>query len=330
MRTEANGSRTIDPARSYDSVRTTQTMHDEEMKLRVEQQMLNKQIPVNVQPQIVQNLGLTGQGQPATMAYVNPFANTAQPGPFSIKPPLLSDLTGFDLGVDDSSSDYADYGNQIKNRRGQINMLDERSEGELGELDGSDESLGEIMPSNTNIVGRPLDSSKTRQSRYGDQQSNQKPTSMKSAASRPANMMSLKKDARDTRPLGQVQTVSNYEGGGEPTASAYDFHEFDDSTDLGPSPQKARPRHDMDRPIYDSKEDPIPKNKKKGGNNSKLVAMSGESFGGNPIVHSSGGMQEAIKRGKQGKTRGEQIPEDFLENFDDALESGELDPALLR
>lgn len=162
MRAEANGSKSIDPAKSYDSIRTTQTMHDEEMKLRVEQQMLNKQIPVNIQPQIVQNLGLTTQAQPATMAYVNPFANTAQPGPFSIKPPLLSDLTGFDLGVDDSSSDYADYSNQIKQRRDQINMLDERSEGELGELDASNESLGEIIPSNTNIVGRPLDSSKTR------------------------------------------------------------------------------------------------------------------------------------------------------------------------
>ena len=127
-----------------------------------------------------------------------------------------------------------------------------------------------------------------------------------------------------------MQTVSNFEGGNEPTTSAYEFYEFDDSTDMVQSPQKSKPRNDIERPIYDSKEDPIPKNKKKGGNNSKLVAMSGESFGGNPIVHSSGGMQEAIKKAKHGKTRGEQIPEDFLENFDDALESGELDPALLR
>lgn len=52
IRAEANGSQ-VDPAKSYDSVRTTQTLRDEEMKLRVEQQMLNKQIPVNVQPQIV-------------------------------------------------------------------------------------------------------------------------------------------------------------------------------------------------------------------------------------------------------------------------------------
>lgn len=85
-----------------------------------------------------------------------------------MKPPLLSDLTGFDLGVDDSSSDFADYNAQLKKRRDQINMLDERSEGELGELDASNESLGEIIPSNTNIVGKPLDSVKTR-SRYGDQ-----------------------------------------------------------------------------------------------------------------------------------------------------------------
>lgn len=38
----------FDPTKSYDSIRTTQTMKDEEMKLRVEQQMLQKSIPVNI------------------------------------------------------------------------------------------------------------------------------------------------------------------------------------------------------------------------------------------------------------------------------------------
>lgn len=227
-----------------------------------------------------------------------------------MKPPLLSDLTGFDLGVDDSSSDFADYNAQLKKRRDQINMLDERSEGELGELDASNESLGEIIPSNTNIVGKPLDSAKTR-SRYGDQSNHQ--TSQKSMHSRPSNMMSHKKD-----PLAQVQTVGGYEGGGERTASAYDYNDFEDSTDMLPTAYKPPTRKDIDKPTYDSKEDPIPKNKKKG-NAGKYVAMSGESFGGaNPMVHSSGSayMQDVIKTAKNGKSRGE-IPEDFLEHFDE-------------
>lgn len=36
--------------RSLDSIKTTQTMRDEEIKLRCEQQLLNKQIPINVHP----------------------------------------------------------------------------------------------------------------------------------------------------------------------------------------------------------------------------------------------------------------------------------------
>lgn len=39
LRSNAKGD-SFDPTKSYDSVRTTQTMRDEEMKLRVEQQML--------------------------------------------------------------------------------------------------------------------------------------------------------------------------------------------------------------------------------------------------------------------------------------------------
>ena len=136
-----------------------------------------------------------------------------------MKPPLLSDLTGFDLGVDDSSSDFADYNAQLKKRRDQINMLDERSEGELGELDASNESLGEIIPSNTNIVGKPLDSTKTR-SRYGD-------ASQKAMQGRSSNMMPQLSHKKD--PLAQVQAVG-YEGGGGRSASAYD--DFEDSADM--------------------------------------------------------------------------------------------------
>ena len=66
---------------------------------------------------------------------------------------------------------------------------------------------------------------------------------------------------KDTRPL--AQTV-NYEGGKEGTHSAYTYDEFDDSV----SPSKKAPfiNSDLDilpTPIYDSKEDPIPKIKSK-------------------------------------------------------------------
>ena len=112
-----------------------------------------------------------------------------------------------------------------------------------------------------------------------------------------------------------------YEGGGERSASAYDYNDFEDSTDMIPSAQKHMTVKDYEMPIYDSKEDPIPKQKKKGpgGPGGKGVAMSGESFGGqNPMIHSSGGMHEAIKNAKNGKNnRGERIPENFLEEFDD-------------
>ena len=50
-----------------------------------------------------------------------------------------------------------------------------------------------------------------------------------------------------------------YEGGGERTASAYDYNDFEDSTDMIPSAQKHMTVKDYEMPIYDSKEDPIPK-----------------------------------------------------------------------
>lgn len=241
--------------------------------------MLNKQIPVNVQPQIVQGLGMTSQAPATATAYINPFSNTAQPGPFSVKPPLLSDLTGFDIGVDDSSSDFADYDAQLKKRGGQLNR--ERSDGEL-ELDAVHESLGEI-PSKSSMA-----------------------KAMKSVHGRPAYPAHKK----DNRPLGQVQ--DGYEGGGARTASADDF-DVADSTDALPSAHKLRSRKDIDNPIFDSKEEPLPKTKAAGAGYARAVATSGESFG--PMMHSSGGMQEAIKNAKNRKSRG--IPEDCLEYDDD-------------
>lgn len=80
------------------------------------------------------------------------------------------------------------------------------------------------------------------------------------------------------------------------------------------------------KPIYDSKEDPIPKTKKTGGNKNNMM-MSGESFGNNPLNRSSGHGQ--IKNGR-GIPHRDQIAEDFLENDDDMQESGEINPAMFR
>ena len=72
---------------------------------------------MNVQPQIVSNLGMANQqASPNMSAYINPFGGSAQPGPFNVKPPLIADLD-FDLGIDDSESDYADYTAQYRKRK---------------------------------------------------------------------------------------------------------------------------------------------------------------------------------------------------------------------
>jgi len=60
-----------------------------------------------MQSQIARNLGLN-QPQPQPGAYVNPFAMNNGTGPpnnvFNIKPPLMGELTGFDLGGELDSS----------------------------------------------------------------------------------------------------------------------------------------------------------------------------------------------------------------------------------
>ena len=84
--------------------------------------------------------------QPNTSAYINPFGSSATHGMFSVKPPLLADFDDFDIGVDDSSSDFADYNAQLQKRKQQMNQLEARSEGEIADLDASQESLGEIIP----------------------------------------------------------------------------------------------------------------------------------------------------------------------------------------
>lgn len=89
---------------------------------------------------------------------------------------------------------------------------------------------------------------------------------------------------------------------------------------------------DLVRPIYDSKEDPIPKAKKVGGGNKANVLLSGDSFGGkgiNPLNRSSGNVQERFKNQEKNVHR-DQIDEDFLNEDDDVQESGELNPSMFR
>ena len=102
---------------------------------------------------------------------------------------------------------------------------------------------------------------------------------------------------KDTRPL--AQTV-NYEGGKEGTHSAKTYDEFDDSS--SPAKKGFYNNSEVDllpTPIYDSKEDPIPKIKQKigqknNGQNGKNnnILMSGESFGNNPLDRVSGGIDK--------------------------------------
>lgn len=64
---------------------------------------------------------------------------------FNIKPPLLGEMTGFDLGGDlDSSSDFLDFNDSYKRRNKEINILDDRSDGEVGHMVGLGQSIGEL------------------------------------------------------------------------------------------------------------------------------------------------------------------------------------------
>ena len=149
-----------------------------------------------------------------------------------------------------------------------INILDDRSEGEIGANIELGQSVGELRPSLAGNVPAKRAGSKPRYSQK-----------------------------KDERPLAQTH---DYEGG------------------LGSS---SKMEHE---PIYDSKEDPIPKAKRIGGNKGS-VFVSGDSFGQNPMNRSSG--HEKVKRGMPHR---DQIAEDFLENDDDLQESGEINPSMFR
>ena len=85
---------------------------------------------------------------------------------------------------------------------------------------------------------------------------------------------------------------------------------------------------DLERPIYDSKEDPIPKFKNKGqargmGN----VFVSGESFG--RAAPNRASAQDKTKNAR-GVANRDQIDEDFLNEDDEIEESGELNSEMFR
>ena len=113
-----------------------------------------------MQPDFAKNMGMSGQG------YTNPFAATGILGmgtaaraskAANIIPPLVAELTDYNLGGElDSSSDFLDFENSYRKRRQQIDLLDERSDGELAFDGGIDDSIGEIHPSPSmkgNIAG---------------------------------------------------------------------------------------------------------------------------------------------------------------------------------
>ena len=86
-------------------------------------------------------------------------------------------------------------------------------------------------------------------------------------------------------------------------------------------------------PIYDSKEDPIPKIKNTklatAKQNNTVIQMSGESFGGlNPLNRSSG--HQIMNKNTRNQPHRDQIAENFLEDEDEMQESGEINPAMFR
>ena len=119
---------------------------------------------------------------------------------------------------------------------------------------------------------------------------------------------------RDERPLGQ--TV-DYEGGLENSASKHNA-----------SGMLRSSGDDLERPIYDSKEDPIPKLKNKGqARGSGNVFVSGESFGRQAPSRASAHDKAKNARGAANRDR---IDEDFLNEEDDIEESGELNSDMFR
>lgn len=190
-----------------------------------------------------------------------------------------------------------------RRRRKQIDILEDRSEGELGTNIELGESIGEIHPSLMHpgqIMGAKEPRAGKNKPRYG---------AYEGGAAKPK---------KDERPL--AQTI-DYEGGLENSTQSKQNR----------SGLLRSSEDDLEKPIYDSKEDPIPKVRKignGGGRGAGHVFVSGESFGRNPLNRSSGG-QEKI-RNARGVPNRDKIDEDFLAEDDEVQESGELDPSMFR
>ena len=147
-----------------------------------------------------------------------------------------------------------------------------------------EESQGELIPSN--IGGKPLIAPKSMMS-------HQTPKDRYSK--------------RDERPLGQTMVYDGLEGG---SASKY-----------SPGSEGNYTEEYQNNSHYDSKEEPIPKYKPVQRPIQQNL-LSGESFGNqNPLIRSSGGIQEKINRAKK-QGNHDQIEENFLEddNYDDFSE----------
>lgn len=158
-----------------------------------------------------------------------------------------------------------------------------------------EESQGELFPSN--IGGKPL-------------------IAPKSMISHQTPKDRYKKDER---PLGQTMVYDGLEGG---SASKY-----------SPGSEGNYTEEYQNNSHYDSKEEPIPKYKPVQRPMPNKILLSGESFGNqNPLIRSSGGIQEKINRAKKQGNQADrdQIDENFLEsdegdNYDDGFsEPGEI------
>lgn len=138
-----------------------------------------------------------GQNGGQSGSYVNPFAAPTAGAPsntFNIQPPLLGELTGFDLGGDlDSDSDFLNLDDSMQRRNKLFKVHDDLSDGEIMPNIGVGDSLGEINPNQVSA------NKSGAQGRYGNSQ-----------ASKPK---------KDVRPLAQT---FDYEGGLE---STYDHNQ---------------------------------------------------------------------------------------------------------
>lgn len=85
---------------------------------------------------------------------------------------------------------------------------------------------------------------------------------------------------------------------------------------------------EVEKPVYDSSDGPVPKGGRAQGRGKSDVFVSGESFGGRGAAFKGSG---AAARNQNAQQRRETIGENFLEDDESGLdESGEIDPRIFR